>query len=340
MNHDGSLNYLENSEEHSHSLILGAKRKYKSWSAGEENKMKSLLDLDITSRNLKKAVEDKENKLPSRFSFYNKAKRMKSAIGLSQTLVTKQELHTFFMEESSVPDNPEQVFIPDFYFDNNGEHFEFGALFTTGFFIETYLKSKKPWCLNIDFTYNLSTDEFIVLFFGATDELGFYHPFGWGLMNHENTRAVTFFLEWIRREASVAPLYIMADGASQITLAIEQVFPLSTRLMCSFHEKKNVKEHLTELRCEDPNIAGEIMMDLSILQAGSVDHETFISMYQLLVQKWTVEKAFTNEVLNAKIQKFFKYMEETWIVSKLSNWYQGIKLQSKYLFKIGQPNHE
>ena len=149
-----------------------------------------------------------------------------------------------------------------------------------------------------------------------------------------------FFLEWIRREASVAPLYIMADGASHITLGIEQVFPRTTRLMCSFHKKKNVKEHLTELRCEDPNIAGEIMTDLSILQAGALDHETFISMYQLLVQKWTVEKAFTNEVLNAKIQKFFKYMEETWIVSKLSNWYQGIKLQSKYLFKIGQPNHE
>ena len=56
------------------------------------------------------------------------------------------------------------------------------------------------------------------------------------------------------------------------------------------------KRALNELRCKDPNIAGEIMMDLSILQAGSVDHETFISMYQLLVQKWTVEKAFTNEV--------------------------------------------
>ena len=67
---------------------------------------------------------------------------MKSAIGLSQTLVTKQELHTFFMEESSVPDNPEQVFIPDFYFDNNGEHFEFGALFTTGFSLKPIWSQK------------------------------------------------------------------------------------------------------------------------------------------------------------------------------------------------------
>ena len=61
---------------------------------------------------------------------------MKSAIGLSQTLVTKQELHTFFMEESSVPDNPEQVFIPDFYFDNNGE-------LATNYSKESYKKSAK-----------------------------------------------------------------------------------------------------------------------------------------------------------------------------------------------------
>ena len=228
VNYDGSINYLENEEEHCHSLMLGAKRKYKSWSAGEEDKMKSLLNLDITSRNLKKAIEHKENRFPSGFSFYNKVKRLKSSIGMSQTLVTKQELHDFFMSESVVPDDQEQIFIPDFYFDNNGEQFEFGALFTTGFFVETYLKSKKPWCLNLDFTYQLSTDEFVVLFFGATDELGFYHPFGWGLVNHENTRSVIFFLEWIKREAAVAPRYIMADGAPQISLAIEKVFPLST----------------------------------------------------------------------------------------------------------------
>ena len=53
LKNDNTVHFYDNAAEHSHSLILGAKRKYKSWTAGEDNKMKSLIEVDITSRNLK-----------------------------------------------------------------------------------------------------------------------------------------------------------------------------------------------------------------------------------------------------------------------------------------------
>ena len=156
--------------------------------------MKSLLNLDITSRNLKKAVEDKENKLPSRFSFYNKVKDWSQPLDWAKYLLQNNNFTHFLWKNLlyQIADNQEQIFILDFYSDKNREHFEFGALFTTGFFIDTYLKSKKPWFLNIDFTYNLPTDKFIVLFFGATDELGFY-PLAGDLWTRKTLELLHFF---------------------------------------------------------------------------------------------------------------------------------------------------
>ena len=319
---DNTVHFYDNAAEHSHSLILGAKRKYKSWTAGEDNKMKSLIAVDITSRNLKKSMVEDGSSVPSSHSFYSKTKRLKKMLGLSQTLVTKEELNEFFISESSIPEDLNQIFISDYYYENETD-FQFGAIFTTGLFIRKYLKTNRQWCLNLDFTYNLSTDGFIILFFGSTDEMGCYHPFGWGMFNHENLRAVQFFLEWISKECSIKPHFIMADGAPQITLAIENVFPESIRLMCSYHGKKNIRNHLGEVRAEDPQIANEIMLDISILQSGSIDHDTFISVFYLLVEKWTTEKNFSNEGLTNKIKRFFSYVEKTWVNSKLSFWYQG-----------------
>ena len=90
------------------------------------------------------------------------------------------------------------------------------------------------------------------------------------MFNHENLRSVNFFLEWIAREATISPNYIMADGAPQITLAIENVFPNSVRLMCSFHTKKNIRSHLGEIRSVDQSIAGRVVRANYFLNIGSV----------------------------------------------------------------------
>ena len=116
---------------------------------------------------------------------------------------------------------------------------------------------------------------------------------------------------------------VMADGCKAISSSCKEHFPESKRLMCLYHAKKKMKDKLVGVKVEDPAIANNILNDISTLQSGAPDEESFHVIFGLLRMKWTEDKIYYTDSLRQRVCAFFTYMEEVWMSDDLKNWFKA-----------------
>ena len=111
----------------------------------------------------------------------------------------------------------------------------------------------------------------------------------------------------------------MADGSKAVSSSCKELFPESKRLMCWYHAAKNMKDKLGGVKSEDPTMAKDILSDITTLQFGAPDVESFYVIFALLKKKWTEDKIYYTESLRQKVCGFFTYMEDVWMSDDLKN---------------------
>ena len=79
----------------------------------------------------------------------------------------------------------------------------------------------------------------------------------------------------------------MGDGSPAISSSCKEHFPDSKCLMCWYHAAKKMKEKLGSVKREDSTMASNILKDITTLQSGAPDEESFYVIFGLLRKKWT-----------------------------------------------------
>ena len=114
----------------------------------------------------------------------------------------------------------------------------------------------------------------------------------------------------------------MADGATAITKAIDEVFGLDTcnRIMCYPHVYRNVSPQLKCVSTFNKDVGKQIWHDIEFLQWSVLNEESFKQVYDLLELKYLGKY---DAPLNEALKKFFTYMRYVWIESKQNGWFEA-----------------
>ena len=108
------------------------------------------------------------------------------------------------------------------------------------------------------------------------------YPF---ISSHEDTFSYEYLLDFIKSTAKTAPVAIMADGAKAITSSCREKLPDSKRLMCWYHACTKMKDRLGGVKNLDASIYHKILDDITTLQYGAPDEESFDILFGLLTKK-------------------------------------------------------
>ena len=125
------------------------------------------------------------------------------------------------------------------------------------------------------------------------------------IYSSEDKYTYDYLFEFIKKQAKTLPGAVMGDGSPAISASCKEHFPDSKRLMCWYHAAKKMKEKLASVRREDPTMASNIFTDITTLQSGATDKESFFVIFGLLRKKWTEDKIYYSEMLRERVCGFF-----------------------------------
>ena len=143
------------------------------------------------------------------------------------------------------------------------------------------------------------------------------------ISSSEDKHTYDLILKFIKQEAKTPPSAVMADGSKAVSSSCKEHFPESKHLMCWYHAAKKMKEKLGGVKREDPTMASNILKDITTLQSGAPDEESFFVIFGLLRKKWTEDKIYYWERLRQRVCEFFTYMEDVWMSDDLKNWFEA-----------------
>ena len=143
------------------------------------------------------------------------------------------------------------------------------------------------------------------------------------IYSSEDKYTYDYLFEFIKKEAKTLPGAVMGDGSPAISSSCKEHFPDSKRLMCWYHAAKKMKDKLGGVKREDPTMASNILKDITTLQSGAPDEESFFVIFGLLRKKWTEDKIYYSETLRQRVCGFFTYMEDVWMSDDLKNWFKA-----------------
>lgn len=120
-------------------------------------------------------------------------------------------------------------------------------------YIQYCVRPGIPQLINLDGTYKLVKNNYILLVIGCQDYGGIFHALGACLTSNENNRSYSFLLNAVKSiyadiNYAIKPEYVMSDGAGCIGESIEFVFPeledSLTKLTCRYHAKFNIQKKI------------------------------------------------------------------------------------------------
>ena len=322
---NGIVELFTNKTKHEHKKVDNRENVY--YTKEQEEKIKTLINLDVSRKNIRKDLEEQKmfeaDDFPGIESINNKIKNLTKEMKRTQRPITVDELKEVVEANTDTPEDENEAFIVNSKLleDENGGLIKFVIIMSTKNLIMKNLElSTDRWMLALDSTYQTNMDECPVIMFGKIGADGKFRPIGLVLTKKEDMDSYKLVLDFIRETSKVNPESVMADGDPAITAAAEEVFPNAVRLMCFTHVMRNVNEKLARIRALDPAISQNISNDIRALQHGALDEESFHVLYGLMQRKWT-------EDLKERIREFFLYFGNTWCRSATCKWYQACNPQ-------------
>ena len=274
-----------------------------------------LIKAKAQTKNIIKALSlpnnDKVTKKIANKKYYESKKEAKTF-----TIHNEDELKTWcrsqylsFEQAQSKPKEPfvlEIIIDPKFYC----------ILFTTYSLVEEYIKycdDIKYQLLQVDGTYRLSKNNYVVLVLGCQDLGGQFHSLCYALTSNENTESYVMLMSGFNRFAGkmgciIEPNKLMSDASRAIIAARREVFPECEQLQCRFHAKFNIrkkigKEYFSNIpESRKQKVYKEINSDIRLLQSSH--SMEFYSTYLNIIEK---------EWKDLDCNKFLKYFKAIYI---------------------------
>ena len=155
---------------------------------------------------------------------------------------------------------------------------------------------------------------------GSSSPTGKFSALAVAVASHEDHEAWEMIFKYVKTLNS--PSVHLADGATAITKAIDEIFGLQncTRIMCYPHVYRNVVPQLKSVNTFNKSVGAGILRDIEFMQWSVLNHQSFIKVYDLLEQKYLRKHDAT---VNKAIETFFQYMRSVWIESKQNLWFKG-----------------
>ena len=246
-------------------------------------------------------------------------------MNLTESLGTTHELRQKIREFEDVPENEFQSYVCYSRIHDDvqkEEDMRICVIFSTKKTI-TYLSRCEN--LHVDSTYRLNWNNWPVMILGVTNTTGSFYASMTILTNYEDTEAWSEVLTFVHG-LGIHPKYFMADGATAITKARNEVFGnceecVAKRLMCWSHVHRNVSKKLKKVESVNKEAAKLFLKDLEQLQWTATD-ETFLDMLNLLKQKYLYDRKYDSQTVEA-FETFFEYFWDYWVLSGESRWYEG-----------------
>lgn len=231
-----------------------------------------------------------------------------SKMSSSQPIVNFGDLAAWIKSKRAIPNDLDEPFCIGFT--QNPSNMKFNAVFSTLRLLSH--ADQSIWCA--DTTYKTVWQGYPLNIIGAQDAMQKFHPLAVALSSNESTSEYQFVFESIKLTAekllniSVKPSHIMSDAAHQIPKAFSLVFShvngTNYALMCWFHVAKALKDK----KCTKPDVQGQIMIDVNVLQQCPSD-EIFKNVSARFIAYWSeFDKEFTD------------YFQKQWIELH-PNWY-------------------
>lgn len=216
---------------------------------------------------------------------------------------------------SEIPSNPIKPFVVDYIVEKQF----YSILMSTYTLCEDYITycnmyDQIPQLIQVDGTYRLVKNNYVLLVLGCQDAAGVFHCIGMCLSSNENSRAYSFMLNGMKEllaglNFDFNPHYSMSDGAKAIENAIVEVLGRDTvRLMCRFHAKFNIQKkigakYFPEIRKEErKDTYKKVNSDIKMLESCS-KKDIFEKAWILIKKRWEDIGCLT----------FLEYFKKTWM---------------------------
>ena len=308
--------FRQEGSAHKHTPMKEGKRKNFVFPPEAEKKMEELLEMNVTSRKMRKHLIEKgyftEATAPTDSQFYAKTNKLRKKLNLDRRSIGLREFEDIIAKFSVEPEDPDEPFVVKYTkpVEEKDGKLRYSVMFSSKNLIKSQMNPGKPWVLSLDATYQTNTEDCPLIFFGSSEKDGKFRGVGAILSNREDELAYDFLFEFVKENASPSPDAIMADGAKAITNSARRFLPDSVRLMCFFHVMKNVKEKLSKVKKASLDFYNRITDDIHVLQTSSIDAESFKVLYSLLKKKWMKDYVCVDKDLKMMITKFFEYFTQ------------------------------
>ena len=292
------------------------KRKHFVFPPEAEKKMEELLEMNVTSRKMRKHLIEKgyftEATAPTDSQFYAKTNKLRKRLNLDRRSIGLREFEDIIAKFSVEPEDPDEPFVVKYTkpVEEKDGKLRYSVMFSSKNLIKSQMNPGKPWVLSLDATYQTNTEDCPLIFFGSSEKDGQFRGVGAILSNREDELAYDFLFEFVKENASPSPDAIMTDGAKAITNSARRFLPDSVRLMCFFHVMENVKEKLSKVKKASLDVYNRITDNIHMLQTSSSDAESFKVLYSLLKKKWMKDYVCVDKDLKMMITKFFEYFTQ------------------------------
>ena len=308
--------FRQEGSAHKHTPMKEGKRKHFVFPPEAEKKMEELLEMNVTSRKMRKHLIEKgyftEATAPTDSQFYAKTNKLRKRLNLDRRSIGLREFEDIIAKFSVEPEDPDEPFVVKYTkpVEEKDGKLRYSVMFSSKNLIKSQMNPGKPWVLSLDATYQTNTEDCPLIFFGSSEKDGQFRGVGAILSNREDELAYDFLFEFVKENASPSPDAIMADGAKAITNSARRFLPDSVRLMCFFHVMENVKEKLSKVKKASLDVYNRITDDIHVLQTSSIDAESFKVLYSLLKKKWMKDYVCVDKDLKMMITKFFEYFTQ------------------------------
>ena len=200
------------------------------------------------------------------------------------------ELEEYVQSHSSVPEDPDIVYVPHSQIAYTEDSVTMRIYFTTKRLTSLMQKNNH---ISIDPTYKLIWQGYPVFMVGTTDMDKQYHPFGLAVCINEEQADFEFVFEALVKSSNEAfqfsytPTILLADAACQITNAFVKAFGgCEKRIVCWVHVLRNCEKRLKE-NINKPFWL-KIVADIKSLQLAS-NLDIFRSASVLFCNKWRLQ---------------------------------------------------
>ena len=192
--------FRQEGSAHKHTPMKEGKRKNFVFPPEAEKKMEELLEMNVTSRKMRKHLIEKgyftEATAPTDSHFYAKTNKLRKRLNLDRRSIGLREFEDIIAKFSVEPEDPDEPFVVKYTkpVEEKDGKLRYSVMFSSKNLIKSQMNPGKPWVLSLDATYQTNTEDCPLIFFGSSEMMDSFADLGQSCLTVKMSWLMTFFL--------------------------------------------------------------------------------------------------------------------------------------------------